>query len=83
VRERVSGTSAILNMLSQKVGRAPVVLMGALENSDIEVVEIIVSDKSAFAGARLSEVNLPGEALVISVVRGGRAMIPMPIRCSK
>jgi hypothetical protein len=40
VRERVSGTTAILNLVGQKVSRAPVVLLGALERSNIEAVEV-------------------------------------------
>jgi len=76
VRERVSGTSAILNLLGQKVERATVVLMGALEHSDIEVVELILDDRSPLIGARLGEMNFPKEALVISVLREGSAMIP-------
>lgn len=76
VRERVSGTSAILNLLGQKVGQASVVLMGALEHSDIEVVELILDERSPLVGAKLGEMNFPREALVISVLREGAAMIP-------
>jgi trk system potassium uptake protein TrkA len=76
VRERINGTSAILNLIGQKVGRASVVLMGALEHSDVEVVEIIIDDRSPLAGARIGELSLPDGALFISVLRNGRAAIP-------
>jgi trk system potassium uptake protein TrkA len=76
VRERINGTSAILNLIGQKVGRASVVLMGALEHSEVEVVEIIVDERSPLVGAAVGELQLPEGALFISVLRAGRAAIP-------
>jgi trk system potassium uptake protein TrkA len=76
VRERINGTSAILNLIGQKVGRAPVVLLGALEHSDVEVVEIIVDDRSPLVGAAIGDLNLPEGALFVSIIRHGKGMIP-------
>ena len=76
IRERVNGTSAILNLIGQKVGRASVVLMGVLEHSDVEVVEIIIDERSPLEGARIGDLQLPEGALFISVLRAGGAMIP-------
>jgi trk system potassium uptake protein TrkA len=76
IHERVSGTAAVLNMIGQKVGRSPVILLGALEKSSLEVVEIMVEDDSPFCGARLSEIKLPPKCLVISSLRGGEAHVP-------
>lgn len=76
LHERVSGTSAVLNLLGQKLGRTPIVLLGALERSDLEVVEIILDERSPFVDAKLAELNLPRESLVISVLRDGTAIVP-------
>ena len=76
IHERVNGTSAILNLIGQKVGQASVVLMGVLEHSDVEVVEIIIDDRSPLEGARIGDLQLPEGALFISILRGGGAMIP-------
>jgi trk system potassium uptake protein TrkA len=76
IHERVSGTAAVLNMIGQKVGRSPVILLGALEKSSLEVVEIMVESNSPFCGAKLSEINLPPKCLVISSLRDGEAHIP-------
>jgi trk system potassium uptake protein TrkA len=76
IHERINGTSAILNMIGQKVGRASVVLMGALEHSDVEVVEIIIDERSPLAGACVGDLSLPEGALFVSVLRNGRGMIP-------
>lgn len=76
VHERINGTAAILNLIGQKVGRASVVLMGVLEHSDLEVVEIIIDERSPLAGARVGDLHLPEGTLFISVLREGRASIP-------
>jgi len=76
IHERVSGTAAILNLLGQKVGRSPVVLLGALERCNIEAVELILNENSPFVGAKLAELALPHGTLIISVLRDGAAMIP-------
>ncbi|PQV64571.1 trk system potassium uptake protein TrkA [Abditibacterium utsteinense] len=76
IHERVSGTAAVLRMISEKVGKSPVILLGALEKSSLEVVEIMVEDDSPFCGAKLSEMHLPPKCLVISSLRNGQAQIP-------
>lgn len=76
VHERINSTSAILNLIGQKVGRASVVLMGFLERSDIEVIEIIIDENSPLQDARVGELELPEGALFIAVLREGDAMIP-------
>ena len=76
IEERVSGTATVLNMLGQKMGRSPVVLLGALEKSSLEVIEIIVEDNSPLVGARLGELNFPAHCLVIAVLREGDAQLP-------
>ena len=76
VKERVSGTSAILNLLGQKVGRTNVILLGELERSNIEVVEIVVNEGSPLEEARLGDMTWPKNTLVISVLRNGDATIP-------
>ena len=76
VHERVSVTAAALNLLGQKVRKGPVVLLGALEQSNIEVIELIVDENSPLNGACLGDLSLPKGTLVISVLRQGQALIP-------
>jgi trk system potassium uptake protein len=76
VHERVNGTAAILNLLGQKVGSSAVILLGALEHSNIEAVELIVDENSPLVGARLGDINLPRETLIISVIRANHALLP-------
>lgn len=76
IPERVNSTGAILNIIGQKMQRPAVVLMGMLESSDIEVVEIILESNSPLVDATLRDLQLPHETLIISVLREGKAMIP-------
>ncbi|HEX8833651.1 MAG TPA: TrkA C-terminal domain-containing protein, partial [Abditibacteriaceae bacterium] len=76
VHERVNSTAALLNLLGQKVGRSPVVLLGALERCNIEAVELILDEGSPFIGARLADLTWPQGTLIISVLRTGCAFIP-------
>jgi len=76
IHERISGTGAILNLITQKVGRAPVILLGALERSNLEVVELLVDEQSPLCGATLGEIHLPEKTLIISVLRNGEGSVP-------
>lgn len=76
VHERVSGTQAILNLLGRKVSRESLIPLGALERSNIEIVELILEEQSPLSGARLRDVRLPEETLIISILRNAHAMLP-------
>ncbi len=76
IHERVSGTSIVLNMLGQKMARSPVVLLGALEQSSLEVIEIIVEESSPLNGARLGDLTFPAQCLVIATLRDNEGHIP-------
>lgn len=76
IAERVNSTGAILNLIGKKMERPSIVLMGMLESSDIDVVEIILEKNSPLVDATLRDLQLPHETLIISVLRDGKAMIP-------
>lgn len=76
VTERVNSTAALLDLLGKKVGKSPVVLLGALERCNIEAVELILDEGSPFIGARLGDLSLPPGTLIISILRDGCASIP-------
>lgn len=76
IHERVSVTAAALNLLGRKVATGPIILLGALERSNIEVIEMMVDEGSPLLDARLGDLNLPKGTLIISVLRHGQALIP-------
>jgi len=76
ITERVSGTSAVLNMIGQKMGRSPVILLGALEKSSLDVIEIIVEEDGPLNGAKLGDLTFPEHSRVIAVLHDGEAQVP-------
>lgn len=78
VTERVSSTATILNLLGQKVGQSPVVLLGNLEHSDLEAVELIVNDDSPFVGMPLGDAQMLKGSIMVAVIHQGNARVASP-----
>lgn len=76
IHERVSGTATVLNMIGQKMGRSPVVLLGALEKSSLEILEIIIEEDSPLNGAKLGDLTFPEHSRVVAVLHEGDAQVP-------
>jgi Trk K+ transport system NAD-binding subunit len=47
-----------------------------LDANDLTTIDLSVKARDSLAGRTLAELNLPHEAIVTSLVRNGRAMIP-------
>jgi len=76
IHERVSGTRAVLDILGRKVGQSPILVLGMLEKSNVEAVEVMLSDTSRLIGRTLDEITLPKETLIISVLREEQVLLP-------
>lgn len=74
----VSSTQIIFNLIEQQIEPGEVIPVGALRNGNIEVVAINVSEHSPVLSRPISAVSLPGNALVISLVRNDNAVLPEP-----
>ena len=72
----VSSTQIIFNLLEQQIEPGEIIPLGALKNGNIEVVAIALSKRSPVLNRRIKDLALPGDALIISVVRQDHAMIP-------
>jgi trk system potassium uptake protein TrkA len=72
----VSSTQIIYNLLEQQIEPGEIIPLGALKNGNIEVVAITVSKKSPVLGRTIKDLPLPGDALIISVVRKESAIVP-------
>ncbi len=72
----VSSTQIIFNLIEQQIEPGEIIPLGALKNGNIEVVAVSVSERSPVLGQRVKDLSLPGNALIISVVRRDNAMIP-------
>jgi trk system potassium uptake protein len=72
----VSSTSLIYNLIDQQIEPGHVIPLGALKKGNIEVVAISVSERSPVLGKTIRDLDLPPDALVISIVRGEDGMLP-------
>jgi trk system potassium uptake protein TrkA len=72
----VSSTQIIFNLLDQQIETGEIIPIGALRNGNIEVVAINVSERSPVLGRSIKDLPLPGNALIISVVRNDNAQLP-------
>jgi len=72
----VSSTQIIFNLLEQQIEPGEIIPLGALKNGNIEIVAISVSEKSPVLSRTIRDLPLPGNALIISVVRNDNALLP-------
>lgn len=72
----VSSTKIIYNLIEQEVGGGEVIPLAALNRGNIEIVEIEIGSKSPVVGREIRSLTLPEEALIISVIRDGHALLP-------
>ncbi len=72
----VSSTKIIYNLIEQEVGGGEVIPLAALNRGNIEIVEIEIRKNSIVAGKEVKSLALPAEALIISVIRDGHAILP-------
>ena len=72
----VSSTQIIFNLLDQQIETGEIIPLAALKNGNIEIVAITVSERSPVLGQNVRTLPLPGDALIISVVREQHAMLP-------
>ncbi len=72
----VSSTQIIFNLLDQQIETGEIIPLAALKNGNIEIVAITVSERSPVLGRTVKDLPLPGNALIISVVRADHALLP-------
>lgn len=72
----VSSTKIIYNLIEQEVGGGEVIPLAALNRGNIEIVEVEIGPKSPVVDTDIRALPLPAEALIISVIRDGHALLP-------
>lgn len=76
VTETLNSTRIIYNLIEQTIESDEVVPLAALQQGNIEIVEMNVSESSPLVGTQIGEIALPGQALIIAVIRGEQGRIP-------
>jgi trk system potassium uptake protein TrkA len=77
----VSATKIIYNLIEQEVGGGEVIPLAALNRGNIEIVDVEISGKSPVLNQEIRALALPPEALIISVIRDGHALLPGADTC--
>ncbi len=72
----VSSTKIIYNLIEQEVGGGEVIPLAALNRGNIEIVEIEIGPRSPVVGREIRLLQLPAEALIISIIRDDHAILP-------
>jgi len=72
----VSSTKIIYNLIEQEIETDEVIPVAALRRGNVEIVEIEIGPKSPVLGRSIQQITLPGDALVISIIRQDHGMIP-------
>ncbi|MCL6520735.1 MAG: NAD-binding protein [Armatimonadetes bacterium] len=72
----VSSTKIIFNLIEQQIETDEVIPLAPLQRGNIEIVEVDLGPKSPVVGKRINQVVLPQDALIISIVRDGHAILP-------
>ena len=72
----VSSTKIIYNLIEQEVGGGEMIPLAALNRGNIEIVEIEIGTKSPVLNKEVRNLNLPPDALIISIIRDEHAVLP-------
>jgi trk system potassium uptake protein TrkA len=72
----VNATQVMLSVLEQEIPQANLVPLLRLRNTDIEVVEAMISASSRVKGLALRDVEMPPESTIAVVIRNGSAFFP-------
>lgn len=76
VDESVSSASIIVQLVQEEVTMGDMVTLLKLQRGNIVVEEVILKEESEVAGKSLSELQLPYQSLVATVLREGKMLIP-------
>ena len=72
----VSATQSIMAMIEHEVPEHELVHLLELRKENLEIVEFVIAQTSPSAGKRVSRLELPAGARLISVMRDGQHQIP-------
>jgi trk/ktr system potassium uptake protein len=72
----VSATDLILRLIEHEVPKYGLVHLLDLEEEQLEIIEMEVSDDAPAAGRKVIDIDLPEGSLIISVLREGGGIVP-------
>ena len=76
IDQTVSSTRIIFNILEQQIESSHVIPIAALQNGNIAVIQIDLTETSPACGKRIIDLELPKGILIISIIRNEISVIP-------
>lgn len=76
IDQTVNSTRIIYNLIEQEMESGSVVPLSTLRRGNLELVEVSVTPVSPSVGKTLSEIPLPPDCLIITLLRGEKVIIP-------
>ncbi|MFQ3549851.1 MAG: NAD-binding protein [Armatimonadota bacterium] len=76
IDQTINSTRIIFNMIEKQIDTCEMVPLAALKNGNIEIVEADIPAKSSLIGKKVSQLELPPNTLIISIIRDQHAIIP-------
>lgn len=78
IQPAVSATDLILRLIEHELPQMGLVHLLDLADERIEIIELEVREGSSAAGRRVCDIELPEGALLISLLRNGKGIVPAP-----
>lgn len=72
----VSLRDSITNPILKFIGKGNIKSIHSISGGDVEVMELSLERKSQMTGMKIKDLNFPAHALIISIAREGRSIIP-------
>ncbi|MCC6442641.1 MAG: TrkA family potassium uptake protein [Armatimonadetes bacterium] len=76
IDQTINSTRVIDNLLEQQIDTGQIVPLAALKRGNIEIVEVDIGPNSPAKGQSIQNLQLPYEALIISIIRENQALLP-------
>lgn len=74
----VNATEVLLSLLEQEIPSLGLIPLMRLRNTDVEILEAVVTVDSKATGKAIAELRLPRDTIVALVIRGATAIFPDP-----
>jgi trk system potassium uptake protein TrkA len=72
----VSSTDIIRNLIEQSAITSEIIPLLTLGKGDLEIVELVLPPDSPALSVPLKDLPLPGDSVLISLIRGGQIVFP-------
>jgi trk system potassium uptake protein TrkA len=72
VAPTVCATSSIMALIEHEVPESDIIRLLELREAELEIVEVLITDKSPSSGKRVEQLEMPEGTRLISVARNGR-----------